>query len=96
MKKSITSFFLLSLGALLCAAEELPRFRFTKDAPFKAGAPASAVWKKADILDSFVTARTYDAAYSQSSVRGLFDEKNLYLTVRGKLDPRYTEERKDK
>ena len=62
MKKSITSFLLLTFGALLCAAEELPQFRFTSSAPFKAGAAVSSVWKKADVLDSFVTARSYDAA----------------------------------
>ncbi|MBO4303456.1 MAG: hypothetical protein J6A21_02610 [Lentisphaeria bacterium] len=96
MKKSITLSLLFTFGALLCAAEELPQFRFTSSAPFKAGAAVSSVWKKADVLDSFVTARSYDAAYSQTSVRGLFDEKNLYLSIRGDVDTRFPEERKDK
>lgn len=82
---------------LLNASEVLPQFRFTKSSPFANGKNIPVKWKDADILHGFVEARgIYNIATGQTTVQGLFDEKNLYLTIRGSFDPRFRNERKDK
>ena len=96
MKKYFPVLAALLLTAILSAAERLPEFRYTKTAPFKNTRPVAAVWSKADILSPFINARSYDASSAQTEVRGLFDEKNLYLTIRGDFDERFRNERKDK
>ena len=97
MKKNLAFAVLFLFAAVLPGTETLPRFRFTKSAPFANGKIISAKWKNTDTLHGFVEARgIYSIASAQTTVQGLFDEKNLYLTIRGSFDPRFRNERKDK
>lgn len=98
MKKILSVFTFLLLALSLSATEKLPVFRYVSGAPFaKSGNPIGIKWKNTDILHGFVQSRgIYDIAVDQTTVSGLFDEKNLYLTIRGMVKPQFNDERKGK
>ena len=72
----------------LSAAGATVAIRHTDAAPFKDGKRVEPVWAKADTMTRFVTCRSLDVALDQSEVQALFDEKNLYVSAKGRFDPK--------
>ena len=79
----------LAAALVLPAAQGAPvAIRYTDSAPFKDGKRVEAAWAKADTMTRFVTCRSLDVALDQSEVQALFDEKNLYVSAKGRFDPK--------
>jgi len=76
---------------LLFAAENHPVFRFTNKVPFQNGKKVAELWRKTDILTRFVTVVQYDVANFQSEIQGMYDNNNLYITVRGSFNPKHVQ-----
>ncbi|MDD4019559.1 MAG: hypothetical protein PHV28_16640 [Kiritimatiellae bacterium] len=79
--------------SMICAAFAAvawaePIVRYTGAEPFKDGKRVEAVWKNADRMTRFTTAATFDIAIDQSEAQALFDEKNIYISLKGFYDPR--------
>ena len=73
----------------LCSLADVPMIRFASGMPFKNGKCVEAVWAKADVCTRFVEVNKNDVALDQSEARILFDERNLYVAVKGLFDPQY-------
>ena len=73
----------------LCSLADVPMIRFASGTPFKNGKCVEAVWAKADVCTRFVEVNKNDVALDQSEARILFDERNLYVAVKGLFDPQY-------
>ena len=76
----------LSLAATALA--DMPEIRFASQAPFKDGKRVEAVWKAADTLTRFVIPKNLDVATYETEAQLLFDDKNLYVTFKGFVDPK--------
>ena len=72
-----------------CSQADVPMIRFASEAPFKDGKCVEAVWSKADVCGRFVEVNKNDVALDQSEARILFDERNLYVALKGGFDPQY-------
>ncbi len=78
----------LAAACALTAASAAPvAIRHTDVAPFMDGVRVESAWAKADTMVRFVTCRSLDVALDQSEVQALFDEKNLYVSAKGRFDP---------
>ena len=73
----------------LCSLADVPMIRFASGAPYKDGKCVEAVWTKADVCTRFVEVIKNDVALDQSEARILFDERNLYVALKGSFDPQY-------
>ena len=88
MKKTNLVLFLLSGLLQLAAEEQLPSVRQADSAPFTPqGKLISAVWKKADILGRFSIPQKATVAVKQTDVRLLYDQTNLYISIRARQEP---------
>ena len=72
-----------------CSQADVPMIRFAAEAPFRDGACVEAAWAKADVCARFVEVIRNDVALDQSEARLLFDERNLYVALKGNFDPQY-------
>ena len=86
----------LSLAGALVASfvsfgsqADVPMIRFAAESPFKDGKCVEAVWSKADVCGRFVEVNKNDVSLDQSEARILFDERNLYVALKGNFDPQY-------
>ena len=70
------------------AAPEMPVIRYASGAPFADGKRVEPVWKAADVLSRFSVVRTFALAVDRSEAQLLFDERNLYVSMRGFFDPK--------
>ena len=88
MMKNVFVLFAALWGA--ACAGEVASIRYCASAPFDAkGNRVETQWKTADSCVRFVTVRTSDVAVDQSEAQLLFDEKNLYVSLKGYYDSKY-------
>ena len=73
----------------LCSQADVPMIRFASGVPFKDGKCVEEVWAKADVCTRFVEVNKNDVALDPSEVSILFDERNLYVALKGCFDPQY-------
>ena len=59
------------------------KIRKVSTAPFLDGQRVESVWEKADTLCGFVVPGTMDAAIDDADVQFLYDDKNVYVSLKG-------------
>ena len=81
---------ILTVFSFAVFASGVPEIRYTAERPFAAdGGRIEAVWKKADVCTRFLEVIKNDVAVDQTEARLLFDDENLYVTMKGWFDPAY-------
>ena len=85
----------LTVGATaLEVLGEVPTIRFTDTVPFRDGKVVESAWSQADVCTRFLEVIKNDVARNQAEARILFDDRNLYVSLKGFFDEKY--ERADK
>ncbi|OGV51149.1 MAG: hypothetical protein A2017_17840 [Lentisphaerae bacterium GWF2_44_16] len=74
----------LCFGFLVVDAGEkiFPKIYFTSDAPAIDGNINKKSWEQADVMTGFTEPQTCEDVKDQSEARFLFDDKNLYITLK--------------
>jgi len=80
---------LAAWAATTGAFGDVPMIRHVAEAPFKNGKPDAAAWAKADVCTRFIEVVKNDVARNQSEARLVYDDKNLYVSLKGLFDAKY-------
>ncbi len=78
---------LLSLFLGACGVMASPEIRFTAESPLSEGIIQTDVWKKADVLSGFAIPGKFSVETSRTECSLLFDDRNLYLFMKGFFIP---------
>ena len=68
---------------------DVPEIRYTETVPFKDGKVVESAWAHADVCTRFLEVIKNDVARNQTEARILFDDTNLYVTIKGYFDSQY-------
>ncbi|OQA85715.1 MAG: hypothetical protein BWY31_01745 [Lentisphaerae bacterium ADurb.Bin242] len=80
---------LVFLFLCLSGALALPEIRFTAESPWTDGKIREDVWKKADILSGFAIPGKFTVETSRTECSMLFDDRNVYLRLKGRFTPAF-------